>query len=234
MNRQALLGLLDSLETAVRGLRWEPTGSPWGDYYDQTNYTAAAFAHKLELVAAFLEQMHPQVVWDLGANTGIFSRLAAAHGCLTIAMDSDYGTIEQGYRAVRNSGDALVLPLVLDLTNPSSNIGWLGQERMSLFQRGPADGVLALALMHHLVLGNNVPFSQLAECLAAMGRALIIEFVPLYDSQVQRMLALRDGDFAWYTQQAFEDAFQQHFSFLACEPIRQHSRLLYLMRRKDS
>ena len=80
-----------------------------------------------------------------------------------------------------------LLPLAMDLTNPSTALGWAHQERMSLIGRGPCDTTLALALIHHLAISNNVPLPRIADFFARLGRALIIEFVPKSDTQVQRL-----------------------------------------------
>ena len=83
---------------------------------------------------------------------------------------------------------------------------------MGLFERGPADAVLALALVHHLAIGNNVPLGMIAHCFARAGRHLLIEFVPKSDSQVARLLVTREDIFDEYTREEFERAFGEHFS----------------------
>ena len=93
-SKNALLGLIDSLEAVVKSLRWKPAGTEWADYYDATNYTRAAFDAKSERVASFLAQADPHIVWDLGANNGVFSRLAMARGAQTIAFDIDPAAVE--------------------------------------------------------------------------------------------------------------------------------------------
>ncbi len=230
ISKRALLGVLDSLTGAVRALRWTPKGD-WSNYYAETNYSEAASAEKERLVAAMLEQPRPAMVWDLGANTGRFSRLASRKGALTIAFDADPAAVEKNYLENATS-DTHLLPLSrLDLTNPSANIGWANTERLSLQDRGPADVVMALALVHHLAIGNNVPFPEIAAWLSALAPRVIIEFVPKSDSQVQRMLASREDVFPGYTQGAFEDAFRQHFEMSAREPIPGSERVLYQFRR---
>lgn len=207
LNRRALLGLLDSLEDAVRALRWNAQGTGWAAYYTGLHeYTLEALAHKRQVVSDVVERVRPAIVWDLGANTGALSRLASGRGVLTIAFDSDPACVEQAYCEQQASGDPALLPLVLDLTNPSPGLGWAHRERMSLVERGPADLVLALALVHHLALANNVPFSHIAAFLAAIARHLVIEFVPKEDPKVQRLLAGRADIFSDYTQSAFEQA----------------------------
>ncbi len=232
MSRNALLGILASLERTVEALRWEPCGTVWADYYQDTNYSPAAFEHKQQLVSEFLQQLRPRLVWDLGANVGVFSRLASDRGIYTVAFDLDPAAVEKNYRDCVAGGETRLLPLVADLTNPSGAIGWAERERMSLAERGPADTLMALALLHHLAIGNNVPLPSIAEYFARLGRALIIEFVPKEDSQVQRLLAAREDIFANYTQPEFEAAFGQWFSIRRTERIGDSLRTLYLMERE--
>ncbi len=229
----ALRGLIDSLETAVSSLHWKPEGD-WAKYYSETNYTDEAFASKQALVANMLGQTDARVVWDLGANTGPFSRLAARSGSQpwTLSVDFDPAAVETNYHLCRRDDVQNVLPLVGDLTNPSSDLGWAGEERQSLAARGPADAVLALALVHHLAIANNTPLPHVADYLARLGRRLIIEFVPKEDSQVQRMLASREDVFDRYDRHGFEQAFRTRFEIERSETIPGTHRTLYLMRRR--
>jgi ribosomal protein L11 methylase PrmA len=228
VSRTALLGLIDNLRSAVKRLEWRPRGTEWGDYYDATNYSDDAGRHKAELVERFIEQVTPGMVWDLGANTGVFSRLASKRGIETVAFDVDPAAVEKSYRACRESGEGHLLPLLMDLTNPSSDLGWDGRERMSLESRGPADLVLALALVHHLAIGNNVPLQRIAAFFRRLARALVIEFVPKTDSQVQRLLASREDIFPHYTVEGFETAFGSCFELREREPLKDSERILYL------
>ncbi len=232
MDKAALAALVDNLSGAVSRLRWEPKGTEWGDYYDSTNYTQAAFEHKRELIRSFLEQAGPRQVWDLGANTGAFSRIAAGMGILTVASDVDEAAVEKNYREVKKAKEKNLLPLVIDLTNPSPAIGWGNRERDSFLGRGPADLVMALALVHHLAISNNVPLPDLAAFFASLGEWLIIEFVPKEDSQVQRLLASRADIFPTYTREGFEAAFGEVFSLEEAVPIRESRRTLYLMKKR--
>ena len=234
MSKMSLVGLIDSLHSTVSGLKWEPKGTEWGDYYDSTNYTRAAFDRKMEIVKMFLDKAQPGQVWDLGANTGVFSRLAADKGILTISSDIDPAAVEKNYQETRQKKETNLLPLVLDLTNPSPAIGWKNAERDSFIERGPVDAVMALALVHHLAISNNVPLPDLAEFFAQLGRWLIIEFIPKEDSQVQRLLATREDIFPQYTQAGFEAAFQPYFELRECLPMEGSHRVMYLMERRPS
>ncbi len=231
--RNALLGLAASLEAAVRRLNWEPKGTEWIGYASDTNYSDMAATSKRTMVEAFLGQIGPTSVWDLGANTGEFSRIAASGGIPTVSMDIDPACVEANYREARAGNSSDLLPLVMDLTNPSPGLGWAGNERASLADRGPADAVMALALIHHLAIGANVPLDRVAAFLADLSHHLIIEFVPKEDSQVARLLVVRDDVFPDYNRPSFEGAFARYFHTLRVEPLAESGRILYLMKRKN-
>jgi ribosomal protein L11 methylase PrmA len=169
-------------------------------------------------------------VWDLGANTGVFSRVASASGARVIAFDQDPYCVEANYLQSKQGG-LDILPLVLNLSNPTPAIGWENQERRSLLQRAGADTVLALALIHHLAISNNVPLPKLANFFAGICRWLIIEFVPKEDPKVQLLLANREDIFSAYTLDAFEHEFGRLFSIENRTEIRGSKRILFLMRR---
>ncbi|MCH2172960.1 class I SAM-dependent methyltransferase [Myxococcota bacterium] len=226
--KNALIGLVRSLESATRRLSWKPEGTEWAEYYDDTNYSQDAHEQKKALVAQWVEEVDPASVWDLGANTGLFSRLAADRGIPTVAFDADVSAVEKNYCEIRERGETGLLPLVMDLTNPTTNLGWDGTERMSLGARGPADLVMALALVHHLAIGNNVPLDRVAQAFRRLARSLIVEFVPKSDSQVQRLLASREDIFPDYTEEGFERAFQLHFTQRSRTRIPGTERTLYL------
>jgi hypothetical protein len=230
--RQALLGLVDSLEAGTRRLRWRPSGTEWADYYEDTNYTADGLADKRRAVESFVAEVRPKTVWDLGGNVGTFSRVAAAAGAEVVSFDIDPACVERNYLRVRDGKETAILPLLMDLSNPSPAAGWENMERLSFLDRGPADAVLALALIHHLAIGNNVPLARAARFFARAGRSLLIEFVPKSDSQVKRLLVTREDIFDRYTQGDFEQAFSGPFEILKRLPLAGSERTLYIMARK--
>ena len=234
MAPRSFLGLIDSLESAVKKLKWRPRGELWRDYYEESSYSADALDQKREIVSRYLDQVRPAVAWDLGGNVGLFSRVASEKGILTISFDVDPECVEQNYLESVRKGESHILPLLLDLTNPSPGIGWQHEERMSLMDRGPADAILCLALIHHLAISNNLPLNKVAEFLNSIGKSLIIEFVPKSDQQVQRLLASREDIFVQYTQEHFEAAFAQHFQIVASEQLPDSDRTIYLMMRRAS
>jgi len=226
---KGLEALIENLTRAIRSLDWRPSGTEWADYSTTHGYAPESLEAKRRIVQHLLAQAQPRTVWDLGANTGEFSRLAAATGAAAIALDADPGAVERNYRRVVSDREAGILPLVQDLSNPSPRLGWGLAERLSLVQRGPADVVLALALLHHLAITHNLPFDLIAGFLAKLGRQLIIEFVPKDDPQLGLLLRSRDDIFTQYTREAFERAFGQWFSIRSGEPLPGSGRILYSM-----
>jgi ribosomal protein L11 methylase PrmA len=212
-------------------LQWQPGGTEWHDYDETGSYTAAALADKKRIVAEMLGSISPtpRTVWDLGANTGRFSRLASDRGITTISWDKDPGAVEENYRACVENGETEILPLVLDLTNPSPGIGWENAERESVLDRGPADVGFALALIHHLAIANNVPLPDVVRLMGRVCRWLIIEFVPKGDPQVERLLRTRADIFVNYDREGFERAFAKGFAIRRRETIEDSDRVLYLM-----
>lgn len=229
-----LTAYLESLRNSVAKLRWKAGVTEWGDYYDDNSYSAGAAKEKQATVERYLKKLKPATVWDLGANTGVYSRIACDQGSYTCAFDIDPACVEQAYRDGRQRKLTNFLPLRLDLTNPSPSLGWAHRERDSLADRGPADAIMALALIHHLAISNNVPLAAVAEYFAHLGKALIIEFVPKQDPQVQRLLQNRDDIFTSYHQAGFEAAFSNWFEIRESQPVGNDGRRLYMMTGRNS
>lgn len=231
----ALNGIISSLESSIKKLKMPTQKTEWGEYYTFTNYSDKAFEQKRKLVRSMLLSVKPKpgIVWDMGANNGEFSVLAVNEGMYTVAMDIDPIAVDRNYNASSNKlQTANMLPMVQDCINPSPGSGFMGTERESLLQRGPADVVMALAVIHHLAIGRNMPLPRVAELLAATGKHVIIEFVPKSDSKVKILLASRRDVFAEYDAKHFETAMAKYFKLVKAEPIKNSERTLYLYKRK--
>jgi len=235
MSDNRRLALLDHLRRTVEGQRLAARGTEWADYADQTSYSASGTASKEAIVQRLLEAVAAggaRRAWDVGANTGRYSAIAAAAGFEVLALDVDWAAVERHYLALRDAGERRIMPLLADLADPSPAIGWANTERASLIERANADVVVALALVHHLAIGRNVPLPMIAELLARLAPNLIVEWVPKEDPMVQRLLATREDIFPSYSRDGFRAAFEGAFEITEEVPIEDSSRVLFRMQRR--
>jgi len=234
VSQRGLIGIIDNLYSTIEKLSWSPAGTEWADYYDNTNYSSEAFTKKKSIIQNYLKTVEGPLekVWDIGANDGEFSRAVSRYVQDVVSFDIDPAAVEINYRKLREHENKNILPLLLDLTNPTPSIGWSHEERESLSERGPANLILALALIHHLAISNNVPLERIAEFLHRNTQWLVIEFVPKSDSQVQILLATREDVFPKYDLDNFEKDFAKYFKIEEKTPIEGTERTLFLMKAK--
>jgi hypothetical protein len=231
-SEQSMLGLCMSLENAIRSIKLPEVESVWKAYYQKSCiYSQDAFDQKKEFVVLVLQEQHPSVVWDVGCNTGEFSILAAKYSDLVVAIDSDPACIEWLYQQCKKEQIANILPLQMDLVNPSAALGWELQERLSLFERGDCNLAFALALVHHLCISANIPLDYIAKFFGRVSNRLVIEFVPKEDPQVQVLLSSRKDIFTNYNLESFESAFKQYFRIVRTKQLADSDRTLYYMER---
>jgi hypothetical protein len=232
-SERAFRGLVSSLRSTIEGLPGAHGTSAWRNYYEEAvHYSEDASRAKEQIVESWIRTVRPSSVWDLGANLGRFATIASSQGIPTMAFDIDPLCVDQLYRDARARGDEHILPLVQDLTNPSGGAGWAHRERTSLIERGPADLVLVLALIHHLAIANNVPLPMVCDLISRLGRNAIVEFVPKDDPKVQLLLRDREDVFPGYTQAAFEEAAAGSFAIRGREALGDSGRILYRLERR--
>ncbi|MFY1702566.1 methyltransferase domain-containing protein [Micromonospora sp. WMMA1923] len=215
-SRDLALATVRGLQRLVRRLDRPPTASHWAHYQRTCGYTDADRAGKERFVETALTAAgRPRLVLDLGANDGRYARVAARHADYVVAVEQDPEVVDTLYRALRADDERRILPLVMDLADPSPGGGWRGVERAGFAARAAADVVLALAVVHHLALGRNVPLPAvldwLADCCAPGGR-LVVEFVHPGDPMARRLLANKpDGLFPDYRRETFEALLTSRF-----------------------
>lgn len=234
MSETRRLALLDHLRRTVEGLKLPAQGTVWADYADQTSYSEAGTTSKEALVRRQLEAVAAEGgrrAWDIGANTGRYSAIAADAGFWVLALDIDWAAVERHYLALRATGERRIMPLLADIAEPSPGIGWANAERAPLIDRSNADVVIALALVHHLAIGRNVPLPMISRLMARLSPHLIIEWVPKSDRMVERLLAAREDVFADYSPEGFRAAFRTDFEIVEETPIEDSGRVLFRMRR---
>jgi len=239
---QSLQFSLDHVTALVRAMkkvitRLHPSSSQrhWVGYSENRSYTAQEIEAKQRFVEKQLEYIQPDSVWDLGCNTGEFSFIARQYADLVIAADADPESVNHLYRHCRQNGISGILPLVLDVTNPSPGLGWNNLNRQRFLDRGKPTVVFMLALLHHLCVTHNVPFEYIFHLLLVLeAKYVMIEFVPKSDPMVQKLLANREDVYPWYTLPAFESEAFKHFSPLARHELPTGKRVLYCLKRHDS
>lgn len=233
-SQQKLLALIESLIGITKSLKLKIEDSQWKDYYQCNNYQDAALEHKQKLVEQFIEEAGTQqnLIADVGANTGVFSRIASKYANHVLAFDFDESAVELNYLYARKNNEKNILPLVLDVMNPSPAIGWDCNERESIFQRANFDTVLSLALIHHLAISNNLPLEKIIKTFYSLTNEYwIVEFVPKEDSQVQRLLATREDIFPNYNLITFESSLHPYFNVIKKENISSSTRTVFLLQK---
>lgn len=225
--KKSMITLIESMILFTEDLELKDIATRWSDYETTTSYSETGAASKKEIVGKYLKRADPSTVWDFGANDGTYSRLALGQGSQVVAFDSDPAAVEKNFNTAFKKKQRL-LSLYLDLSSPSPNIGFANRERISINERQRPDCVMMLAVVHHVVISNNVPFIKLADWLSSLCRYLIIEFVPKEDPQVQQLLLGRQDIFDDYSQESFESSFGSRFHVLQKETINDSKRVLYL------
>lgn len=230
IGKPALQSITRQLRSIVERLRPRDRTSLWSSYYDaHLNYTEEGFRHKRRVLEGVLDATRPRTVWDLGCNTGVFSEVCADHGAYVVAFDSDPLCVEKLFTSLRREGVESILPLCLDLANPSAGVGWANRERKTVLERGSADLTLALGLVHHLRLTHNVPFELQAELFARCGSRLLVELVPAEDEMTRKLARHKQGLLEGYTEEGFLDAFRRFFEVEDRVRVTGSARTLYLL-----
>ena len=218
---------IDSLRRTVERLEWDPGQSTWSEYHREHSYDAAELRRKTAFVEHVLARRRWPLVWDLGCNTGHYARLAAKHADYVLAQDADHVVVERLYQSLKADGPANVLPLLADLADPSPGLGWRGHERRPLSDRGQPALILCLALVHHVVIGRNIPLDDFVAWLAQFGAEVVLEFVGREDPMVERLLRNRRDQDCDYSAAAASGALERHFSTVTHETLATGTRTLY-------
>ncbi len=227
--KRTLASLRRSTEAAMPGT----TGSAWAEYVQtSTHYTAADSAAKHAWVTDVLERLKPASVLDIGANTGEYSLLAASQGAEVVALERDAAAAERLFLRTRAEQDAgkKIQTIHADLARPTAAAGWENREASSLLSRlaGRFDLVMMLAVIHHLLLMEQIPLAAiLALCHRLTKRYLIVEWVPVSDPMFQSLMRGRDTLYGHLSEDelraAADGSFRQEERFAL-----QNGRILYL------
>ncbi|HUP23795.1 MAG TPA: methyltransferase [Thermoanaerobaculia bacterium] len=221
-----------SLRRLVESLRWRVEASTWSGYGTGHGYEEAERHAKEAFVARAAGLSRGRLLWDLGCNDGHFTRIAAGSFSHAVAIDADHLTIDRLFEALEREDRRDVLPLVVNLVDPSPALGWRGRERRTLLERGRPDLVLALALVHHLAIGANVPVVELVSWLADLGGDLVVEFVQPSDPMVERLLLEKRDSYPDYELENFRRRLEERFDIASEEELAGGRRVLFHARRR--
>jgi len=232
-SRQKMKNLLQSLKEGIQSFSFSEPSGIWSDYYEEAKQREHYLSSKKEIISNWSDHIPVQTVLDAGANEGEFSLLLKEKAKNIISIDADHYSVNRLYKAVRQNSIQNIHPLLIDLSHPSPAIGVNNKERSSFLSRAHADLVLALALVHHLAIGKNIPFESIAEMFVGLGKYLIIEFVPRDDEKVQRMLQHKKDIYHQYSEENFIKTFGRTFSVLDKKNISNSRRVLYFLKRNE-
>ena len=231
-SKKKFLLLLKGLLDLVSKLEVKKTKSTWDNYYEETILSKQYLEAKKKLLLSFTDKINFEKVIDLGANDGVFSLLLQEKAKQVIAIDGDINCVNELYNNTRKAKIKNIVPLYASLNAPTPALGWANKERSALTTRLKADLVLALALVHHLAIGANVPLGFIAKWLNGISEYLIIEFVPKSDEKVKLLLQNREDIFNDYTLESFKNIFAEFYHFHLEEMVGDTERILFLMKRK--
>ena len=233
-SKEKLLRLIESLQSTIKSLQVETSiQSTWNNYYDETILSQSYLSEKEKIFRNFMSDASEGRTMDIGCNDGYFSKILAEKNSNVVAVDFDSQCVNKLYLELKEKNIGSILPLCIDLTNPSPALGFNHTERKSFAERATADTVTALALVHHLVLSKNIPLQDVAKMLADLVRKqLIIEFVPINDIKSQQLIANKPIYHKPYDPEAFETHFSNYFEIEKKQTIPGTERILYSMKRK--
>ncbi|MFH1005059.1 MAG: class I SAM-dependent methyltransferase [Bacteroidota bacterium] len=232
LSKKKLFAMLEHLKETISDLKLPKDNSIWKNYHSENLYSQSATKEKSKIISQWLNDIKAKTIWDIGCNTGEYSILASKFCEYLLALDSDEICIERLYHQLNKDEIKNILPLVIDITNPTPPIGWANEERKTLIQRGKPDLIMALALIHHLRITHNIPLQKIAHLFYEWAEWLIVEFIPKEDTQVQEMLMNRKDIFTDYKFDFFLSIFSKWFDIIEQNKLPDSERILCLMKRK--
>ena len=227
-----VLGTIQGLRRLVEGLHIPDSRTNWGDYDSEHSYAETSFEIKQQFVTKHVHAKKRRMAWDLGCNTGHFSKICAENSDYVISVDGDDKAIERLYQEQKKRGADSILPLVINLANISPNQGWRGRERKALDERGKPELILCLALIHHIVITANIPLEEFLGWLRELGADVIIELVGLSDDMTKMLLRNRVNQYEELSEPNFERIVSELFVIKDTQTLKGDDRKLYFLEPK--
>tara|TARA_Y100000741_G_scaffold364643_1_gene356367 strand:- start:1840 stop:3222 length:1383 start_codon:yes stop_codon:yes gene_type:complete len=227
LKKKGLIAILTQLRNYISNLKDYKSITTWDNYSTENSYSAKADYEKKKIVENFFKKNNFNIICDLGCNDGEYSEIALKNNCSkVIGFDYDLNAIEKAFIRSRNN-ELNFLPLFFDASNPSTNLGWNEQERMSFNKRANFDGVIALAFKHHLAIAKNIPLNQVVKWLVSLAPRGLIEYIPKNDITIKKMLELKGDIFSDYTIENFEKSLNQNCNIISKNNISETGRVIY-------
>ncbi len=228
VSKQFVLALVDSMTRLVKSLSVDVQHTDWSEYDKTHTYIDEELQEKKDFVESFIQTEKPACVIDIGCNTGTFSNIAARSADLVIAADGDHDAIQKLFlNESKNSKFNNIIPLVINLANTSPNQGWAGKERSSFESRVKPNGILVLALIHHIRISSNIPMALFLDWLSLFNCDIVIEFVDRHDEMVIKLLQNKSEQYLDYNRGNFETELRKRFKLVTEKQLKGGKRVIY-------
>ncbi len=228
-SKQKLTNILKSLEELINPFQLNYKGV-WANYYDEAEQRTEYIANKKKIIENWINNLDKiNTAIDVGANDGTFSALLQEKGIFTVSADFDHFAINHLYKKAKINLNKLANPIIIDFANPSPATGLNNNERISFIDRTHTDLVLVLAFIHHLAIGKNIPFEDIAQLFLNLGKTLIVEFVDKQDEKIQFMIQQKKDIYSWYSEENFKNFFEKYYKIISVETLSSHRRLYLMM-----
>ena len=235
ISKKQHLNIVEQLYSFISNLNLKNSKTQWGQYYNDVNQEKDKYLlDKKAFISNTIESLdNINVVWDLGSNDGYFSRLFKKDS-FVISMDYDWKSVESNYIQNKKAKKHNILPLCIDLINPSPGVGWMNNERSSIFNRlAKPNLIMGLALVHHL-LNFNIPLNKIVDLFNNSAKYLIIEYVPFNDPKSQEIFYSRRYEYDYPTLEVFNNAFEKNFTLVRKKKLEQTNRVILFYVRKNT
>ena len=223
-----LIAMIETIKNKIEKITLKDK-TYWSSYENENSYLEASLQKKEEVVFNFVKDYNLKKILDLGCNTGKFSEISFSAGASNVVgLDFDSGAIDLASKK-KNLNNKNFTPLVYDFSNPSPSLGWNLKERLPIQDRlKNVDGLICLALIHHLTISNNIPLSDTINYLSKLANFALIEFVPKEDEMVSSLLQNRDDIFFDYDFKNFKKYINENYEILSIKDIPSSTRKLII------
>ena len=204
--------IIAHLHESISSLYLRGVQTEWSNYYDD-DVDKDYLENKKKLISSiFKNKKQVGIVWDLGANTGEFSLLAANYCNFVLSTDIDPLAVDKLYFHIKKYKVDNIIGLIMDICNPPGGVGWENKERKGLLSRIRPNTILALAVVHHLRITNGINIEYLVDFFANNCSQLILEYIPKSDPKVKKILQNREDVFDDYEYEEFMKSFEIKFT----------------------